>query len=275
MNNKDLEKAKKELPDVQQTEDIRNKRINKVGIRELIIPIKIMEAKDNVRNTVGNISIYVSLSQEQKGTSMSRLVEVVHDVLEENVISSDIIRHILVKLREVLGAEDSYVKLHFTYFAKRKAPVSEKEGYINIPCSFEGKNFNGEDKIYLRVKHMYTSCCPCSRDISDSGAHNQRSVADILVELKGRIKIEELIAIVDKNASCEMYSILKRPDEKYVTEKAYNNPKFVEDVVRDIALDMDTLLDNQISDYVVVINHFESIHQHEAVAIINAGRNLK
>lgn len=275
MMNKKMIKKEKQLADVQNFQDDRNKRINKVGIRQLIVPIKIYDKKGNVRNTVGDLSLYVSLKKELKGVSMSRFVEIVHEVLEEDVVSTDIIRHILMKLRTKLEAEDSYVKINFVYFMKKEAPVSKSQGYVHYNCSFEGRSINGKDKIFLRVEVPYTSLCPCSKEISKNGAHNQRSFADITVELNTTIKIEEIIKIVDKVASCEIYSILKRADEKYVTEKAYKSPRFVEDMARELAIQFDNILDKEIKDYVIVVNHQESIHTHEAVAIINAGRELK
>lgn len=275
MGKVDIEHIKKQLPDVQSRPDTRNKRINKVGIRELIVPIKIYDKNGNIKNTVANISLYTSLEHEQKGISMSRLVEIVHDVLDEGVVSTTIVKHILVKLREKLGAKDSYVKINFTYFMKKEAPVSKTEGYLHYQCYFEGRSIDNKDKIFLRVVAPYTSCCICSKEISVKGAHNQRSFADITVELKSTIKIENIINIVDKCASCEIFSILKRPDEKFVTEKAYNNAKFVEDHIRDISIELDKHLDKEINDYVIVLNHQESIHLHQAVAILNAGRNLR
>lgn len=270
-----LDELKKSLPDVQQRKDKRGKRINKVGIRELVVPIKIFDLNNNVRNTVGNLSLYVSLEHEEKGISMSRLVEIVHEVLEEDVVSTDIIRSLLKKLREKLKAKDSYVKIHFTYFVKKEAPVSKLKGYMDYKCSFEGKSFDGKDKIYLRVVVPYMSLCPCSKEISTANAHNQHSTADVLVELKSTILIEDIIKIVDKCASCEIFSVVKRPDEKWVTEHAYANPKFVEDVARDLSIELDKVLDEKINDYVAVINHEESLHNHIATAIINCGRELK
>lgn len=275
MDETQLEELKKKLPDVQQRKDDRGKRINKVGIRELIVPIKIYDLKGNIRNTVGNISLYVSLEHEEKGISMSRLAEIVHEVLEEDVVSTDIIRHILKKLREKLNAKDSYIKIHFDYFVKKEAPVSKLKGYMNYKCSFEGKSFDGQDKIYLRVIVPYTSLCPCSKEISKYSAHNQKSFANILVELNTTIKIEDIIKLVDECASCPIYTVLKRPDEKYVTERAYENPMFVEDMIRAISLKLDKHLDKEINDYVAVVDHQESIHLHNAVAIINCGRELK
>jgi len=266
------------MKDVQNQADDRNKKINKVGIRNLIIPIKIFDAKGNVRNTVADISIYTSLNEKVKGVNMSRYAELLHEVLEENTVSVDIVKKLLKQLLLRLSSKDSYVKLKFNYFVKKKAPVSEKEGYIHYNCILEGKyREDVGDSLFLTVQVPYTSCCPCSKEISSFGAHNQRSTADVTVELMQHdiIKIEELITVVERLASYDLYSVLKRSDEKFVTEQAYNNPKFVEDMARDISMVLDTLLDKKINDYVVVINHYESIHTHNAVAVVSAGRRLK
>jgi len=275
MNSIELEKLKNALPDVQEQKDARHKKINKVGIRDLIVPIKILDHNKKIRSTVGDVSIYVSLSEEEKGISMSRLPILIHDVLEEDYVSTDIIRQLLIDLKEKLNSNDSYIKVHFNYFLKKEAPVSKIKGYVHYLCTIEGKSINGEDKIYLTVNVPYTSLCPCSKEISEYSAHNQLSNASVTVELKEDVLIEEIINIVENCASCPIWSVLKRPDEKYVTETAYNNPKFVEDMSRDISIELDKILDDVINDYVIVINHNESIHQHKAVAVLNCGRDLK
>lgn len=266
------------MKDVQNQVDVRNKKIPKVGIRQFITPIKISDSKGRIINTVADISIYSSLNENVKGASMSRYLEVLHEVLEENVVSVDIVRKILKTLLLRLDSTDSHVKMHFNYFVKKKAPVSEKKGYVHYACTLEGKYLeNVGEKLYLTVEVYYTSLCPCSKEISINSAHNQKSSAKVTVELvsDNLIKIEDIIKIVEEQASCELFSVLKRPDEKFVTEKAYANPKFVEDMARDVAIQLDLLLDKQIKDYSVVINHEESIHQHQAVAIIHANRSLR
>ena len=262
------------MKDVQNQTDKRNKHIQKVGIRKLILPIKIRGHKGRIINTVGRLSVYCNLNKNLRGINMSRFVEVIHKAISNN-ISSDIVKDILTAIKTRLESDDAYVKIRFMYFIKKKAPISKKIGFINIPCVFEGRLINGQKKIYLTVEAPYISLCPCSKEISKASAHNQRSTATITVEMKTTIKIEKLIDIVDNVASSPIYSILKRPDEKFVTEQAYSKPMFVEDVARDISLLLDKFLDKQISDYVVVIEHQESIHNHNALAIINAGRNLK
>ncbi len=262
------------LPDTQNEKDKRNKRISKVGIREVIVPIIIKGHKGREINTVADFSIYCSLTEKLKGISMSRLMEIIYKATTTK-ISTAIIKNILQQINKKLGSEDSYVKMRFNYFIKKNAPISKKEAFFHIPCTLEGRHMNGKTHLYLTTEVFYTSCCPCSKAMCEHGAHNQRSSASVTVEMKKHVSIEKILEIVESNISCEIYPVLKRPDEKYVTEKAYNHPMFVEDVARSLSLAFDCLLDKEINDYVVVINHFESIHQHNAVAIINAGRNLK
>lgn len=277
MNEKQLEKLKQALPDTQNQKDSRGKKINKVGIRNLLLPIKVYVDGNNSKtvDTVGDFSIYCNLDEHVKGASMSRFVEILHDNIEQKKVSIDLVKGIMNDIKTKLESTDGYVKVRFVYFIKKKAPVSEKEGYVSVPCILEGKDVDDVMKLYLNVQAYFSSACPCSKAISKNSAHNQPSTADVKVELKDFVSIEDIVDIVERCASCEIYSILKRVDEKYVTEKAYDNPKFVEDMGRDISIELDKLIDKQINDYVVVINHDESIHQHKAVAIINAGRELK
>lgn len=263
-----------DLPDVQNSTDSRNKHINKVGIRNLIVPIKIRDIKGREINTVADISVYCSLTEKLKGVNMSRFAEVVHTAIKTQ-ISTGIVEDILQQIKIKLESDNSYVKIRFNYFVKKEAPVSKKEGYIHIPCILEGRSIDGETRLYLTVETTYLSSCPCSREISDNGSHMQRSTASVTVEMIEHVNIEHLVSMVEKNVCCPIFTILKRPDEKFVTEKAYANSMFVEDCARNVSLALDKMLDSSINDYVVVINHFESIHQHQAVGIINAGRELK
>ena len=275
MDEEKLEKLKQELPDIQNLKDERQKSIKKVGIRQLKTPIRIKQPNGNVISTVGDWSVYTSLNEEVKGASMSRYSEIIHDVVKDSV-SVDIISNMLKTLKEKLKSNDSYVKIRFTYFTKAKAPVSEREGYLHHDCILEGKSVNGNNKIYLTVTVGYTSNCPCSKEISDYGAHGQRGFATITVELNPNniLLIEDIVNIVENNSCSPLRPILKRPDERYVTMKAYDNAKFVEDIGRDIAVSLDEQMNSKIFDYVVVINHEENIHLHNAVAIISAGKLL-
>ena len=191
-------------------------------------------------------------------------------------ISSEAITNILNALKKELECENIYVKFYFNYLIKVKAPSSKIESWFNIPIIMEGTlDENGINK-YMTIETNFTSCCPCSRDISVSGAHNQRSLARIKIHMKEEnINFEELKNIVDNASSCPIYNSLKRTDEKFVTEKAYKNAKFSEDICREITEQLDNLLDKKINDYVVVVENFESIHQSNAVSVMTAGRVLK
>jgi len=225
-------------------------------------------------NTTANFSIYCSLNEKVRGANMSRFAEMIHAIIEKH-ISLDIIQGILESLQEKLESEDGYVKMRFKYFIKKASPMSGLLGYMDYDCILEGRLLKDDFKLFLTVQVPYTSLCPCSKELSLTGAHNQRSTADVTIELLHFMYIEEVVYLIESLVSSPLYSVLKRIDEKHVTEQAYENPRFVEDMARDIALALDDWLDVQINDYVVVINHFESIHKHNAVAVINAGRRLK
>lgn len=267
-------KIKMKLHDMQASADTRGKRIQKVGVRGVKIPIRIRAKNNNIISTIGKFSVYTSLEEQIKGAHMSRYNEILYDTFKEKKVSLEILKDILIKLQNRLQSKDSYVKCTFEYFIEKEAPVSKKRGFLNYKCILEGKAVNGIEKYFLTVKVPYTSLCPCSKVISSYGAHNQRSYADVTVEIENDINLDDFITEIEQIGSSQLYSILKREDEKYVTEHAYEHPKFVEDMSRDIALYLDKRLDEDVFDYVVVINHEESIHVHNAVAVINAGRSL-
>jgi len=203
---------------------------------------------------------------------MSRILRVLNKYIDV-AISSDYIDLVLKKLCESLQSPSSYLRIKFKYFLKRKAPISNSIGYMYYPAIFEGELLeDGTIKHYLTVSVDYTSLCECSKEISEVGAHNQRSNAEIkiLYQKENPIWIEDIIDIVDKHASCSIYPVLRRVDEKYVTEYAYKRPRFVETMARKVALDLEN--ENRIQGFVVVINHYESIHQHNAVAIVHGGK---
>jgi GTP cyclohydrolase I len=264
---------KKQLPDIQASQSKIEKHIKKVGVRNITVPIFIKGKSGRKINTVADVSIYTSLTPQARGSHMSRYVEILNDVIQKEV-SLDILTSLLSRLKKTLGSKDSYVKFAFTYFKKKKAPITRKVGYVPYPVIFEGVQ-NRYKRLYLTVTVPYTSLCPCSKEISQYSAHNQKSTAIVKVELKSFVKIEDIIEVVEKIASCELYSVLKREDEKCVTERAYENPKFVEDVARELSAKLDTWLDKSISDYYVVIEHYESIHPHSACAVVTAGRKME
>jgi GTP cyclohydrolase I len=207
--------------------------------------------------------MYVNLPHNFKGTHMSRFVEILHG---EREISVESFRAMLEKMTHRLEADAGHIEMSFPFFVMKKAPVSGVESLMDYKASLIGEQKNGKAETWIRVVVPVTSLCPCSKKISEYGAHNQRSHVTIKAKLRKHLWIEELIDIAEQEASCELYGILKRPDEKYVTERAYDNPKFVEDLVRDVARRLND--EERVGAYVVEAENFESIHNHSAYALI-------
>jgi GTP cyclohydrolase I len=212
--------------------------------------------------------MYVNLPHNFKGTHMSRFVEILHG---EREISVESFRAMLEKMTERLEADAGHIEMSFPFFVMKKAPVSGVESLMDYRASLIGERKNGRTETWIQVVVPVTSLCPCSKKISDYGAHNQRSHVTITAQLRQHIWIEELIRVAETEASCELYGILKRPDEKFVTEHAYDNPKFVEDLVRDVAKRLNE--DERIASYVVEAENFESIHNHSAYALIERDKD--
>lgn len=252
------------IPDVQSTHDTRNMPINKVGIKAIRHPIQVAERSNGAQHTVGLFNMYVHLPAHFKGTHMSRFVEILN--AQEREISVENFESIVRQMNDRLEAESGYIELAFTYFVNKTAPVSGVQSLLDYDVSYTGEIKNGKYEFTMKVMVPVTSLCPCSKKISQYGAHNQRSHVTITAKTEGYVWIEELIDIVEQEASCELYGLLKRPDEKYVTERAYENPKFVEDMVRDVAVRLNK--DARILSYVVESENFESIHNHSAYALI-------
>ena len=254
----------KELVDVQSQKDTRNISIDKVGVKGVRYPISLLDKAKKRQHTIANINMYVLLPSDFKGTHMSRFIE----ILNENKDCIDIknIDNILSQMREKLNAEKAYMELKFPYFIEKKAPVSKIESLMSYDCRVEAIGDGVNNTTILSVIVPITSLCPCSKEISDYGAHNQRGRATISVEFREMVWIEELVGVAEESASCEIYALLKRPDEKFVTEKAYDNPVFVEDIARNIALRLKD--DNRIKHYSIEVENFESIHNHNAYAFI-------
>ena len=252
------------IPDVQGTADTRELAINKVGIKDIRHPVIVKDRTDGQQHTIATFSMFVFLPHQFKGTHMSRFVNILND--HEKEISYTSFNEMLGEMAELLEAESGYIEMHFPYFVNKKAPVSGVESLLDYEVSLIGEIKPGITSTRIKVQVPVTSLCPCSKSISDYGAHNQRSHVTVDAKTSGFIWIEELIDIVEKQASCELYGLLKRPDEKYVTERAYDNPKFVEDMVRDIAGELNK--DDRIRQYVLESENFESIHNHSAYALI-------
>ena len=256
------------LPDVQSEKDSRQIAIQKVGVRGIKYPVKI-KSRSSTFPSVADIDMTVSLESSVKGTHMSRFIEVLE--ASNNIISYEWVLDIGKKMINTLEAESGWIKLNFPFFLEKKAPVSQVAGLLNYEVAYEIEcTKKSKPKVFLEVVVPVTSLCPCSKNISEYGAHNQRSHITVKVELRNNnCHIEDFIKIAEESASCELWSILKRPDEKFVTEKAYDNPKFVEDLVRDVALELQKLVKKQtIGSFSVDSENFESIHNHSAFARI-------
>jgi len=252
-----------EVEDVQARADTRQLPINRVGIKEIRHPVRVRDRSAGEQHTIATFNMYVSLPHNFKGTHMSRFVEILHT---EREISVESFRKMLETMTGRLEADAGHVEMNFPFFVMKKAPVSGVESLMDYHATLIGERKDGRTETWVRVVVPVTSLCPCSKKISDYGAHNQRSHVTITAKLRSHMWIEELIEIAESEASCELYGILKRPDEKYVTERAYDNPKFVEDMVRDVATRLNK--EDRIGAYVVESENFESIHNHSAYALI-------
>jgi GTP cyclohydrolase I len=252
------------MDDVQGRADSRRIPINKVGIKDIYHPVRVMDRSGGEQHTVANFNMYVALPHNFKGTHMSRFVEVLHR--HEREISVESFRQMLAEMTRRLDATSGHVEMSFPYFVTKTAPVSGVASLMNYEASLIGEIHDGREEMWIRVVVPVTSLCPCSKRISERGAHNQRSHITIKVRVQEHVWIEELIDIAEHEASSELYGILKRPDEKHVTEHAYDNPKFVEDIVRDVAVRLNA--EPRVLAYVVEAENFESIHNHSAYALI-------
>ncbi|MBQ3033345.1 MAG: GTP cyclohydrolase I FolE2 [Deferribacterales bacterium] len=253
------------LTDIQNRKDNRNIAIDRVGIKGFTCPIVLKDKSKGTQNTVAKINMSVMLPHEFKGTHMSRFLEVLNR--HKNNISNMAVSDILEEMRTVLDSNESHIEMTFPYFIEKEAPVSKIPSLMDYECCFAGTcDSNGKDFV-LTVKVPIQSLCPCSKEISDRGAHNQRSIASISVRFNKVVWIEELIAIAESSGSSPIYSLLKRTDEKFVTEQAYDNPAFVEDIVRNIAEKLNA--DDRITWYEISCENMESIHNHNAWAMIS------
>ena len=255
------------LDDKQSERDHRQLRIDKVGVRGLRFPIQVRDKARSVQNTVATIGLFVDLPKEFKGTHMSRFIEVLN--AHGNIIHVENIRDILLALQEKLKAATSHLEMEFPYFMSKQAPASGKESLMDYIARFDAAACAEEIDFVLTVKANVTTLCPCSKAISTRGAHNQRGEVTVQVRFKQPIWIEDLIVIMESSASSELYALLKREDEKAVTERAYDNPVFVEDLVRNVALQLNAHPD--VTWYKVEAENQESIHNHNAYACIEKG----
>lgn len=256
------------MKDIQNQPDHRNIPIDKVGIKNLKYPIKVLDRRNGHQHTVASINMYVDLPHKNKGTHMSRFVEMLPQFKED--ISLKKIAIILKDMKTHLNAASAHIELTFPYFIEKRAPKSNAPGLMDYTCRIVGSsNSVGNIDLVSEVMVPITSVCPCSKEISAGGAHNQRGEVRLAVRFKRFIWIEDMISLVEEASSCDVFSVLKRVDEKCVTEKGFNNPKFVEDIVRDIALNLQN--DVNITWFSVSAENFESIHNHSAYAYITSG----
>ncbi len=252
------------IEDVQGAADLRRIPINKVGIKDIYHPVIVGDRAGREQHTIANFNMYVNLPHNFKGTHMSRFVEILN--LHEREITVKSFKEMLSELTDRLDADAGHIEMTFPYFVNKTAPVSGVRSLLDYQVTFAGERRSGKNSIWIKVVVPVTSLCPCSKSISDRGAHNQRSHVTINARVEGFMWLEELIDLAESEASCELYGILKRPDEKYVTEQAYDNPKFVEDMVRDIAARLNA--DDRVRAYIIESENFESIHNHSAYALI-------
>ena len=257
------------IPDVQGSPDTRQLAIDRVGIKAIRHPVRIKERAGGLQHTVAHFNMYVGLPHHFKGTHMSRFVEILN--AHEREISPDTFRHMLREMVKKLEAASGHIEMTFPYFVSKKAPVSGVESLMDYEVTFVGEIVDGKEAFTLKELVPVTSLSPCSKTMSARGAHNQRSHVTVAAKIKNFVWIEEVIDLVEREASSELYGLLKRPDEKFVTEQAFDNPKFVEDMVRDIAAGLNA--DSRVVSYVVESENFESIHNHSAYALITGNRD--
>lgn len=259
------------LADVQSSEDKRRLVIDKVGIKAIRHPARVRDKSGGVQHTVAEFSMYVGLPHHFKGTHMSRFVEILNS--KERDISVESIGPMLSEMIERLHAEAGTIEMRFPYFINKTAPVSGVRSLMDYEVTFIAELHEGDEYVFtMKVVVPVTSLCPCSKEISIHGAHNQRSHITVTAQTRGLLWIEELVQLIESQGSSELYGLLKRTDEKFVTERAYENPKFVEDLVRDVAGLLNA--EGRIERYIVESENFESIHNHSAYALIERDKRI-
>ncbi len=257
------------MKDIQDQADNRQVAINKVGIRNIRYPIRVLDKAYQAQHTVADINMYVHLPEHFRGTHMSRFIEVLNRYQREIDIRN--LDEILEALRSTLKSEAAYLEMSFPYFIEKAAPISRAVSIMEYHCSMAAtQHRNGEKDFVLTVCVPIMTLCPCSKEISDRGAHNQRSLVTTSVRMNTLVWIEDIINLVEQAAVCDLYALLKREDEKYITERAYDNPAFVEDIVREIAVKLQA--DERLTWFTVESENMESIHNHNAYAFVEGKR---
>ncbi len=258
------------IADVQSKADTRHIAIDKVGIKDIRHPVRVKDRSQGEQHTIAHFNMYVELPHNFKGTHMSRFVEILNS--HDPEISVESFKDMLTEMSERLEARTGHIEMSFPYFINKSAPVSRVQSLLDYQVTFIGEIRDGAHVMTIKVIVPVTSLCPCSKEISQYGAHNQRSHVTVTVRTNTFVWVEDLIDVVEKQASSELYGLLKRPDEKFVTERAYENPKFVEDMVRDVAAQLNA--DPRVDAYTVESENFESIHNHSAYAMIERDKTL-
>lgn len=249
------------MKDVQNEPDVRGLPLRKVGVSGIVYPIRVMDRQEGFQNTVSRINMYVDLPEKFRGTHMSRFVAVLNK--HKCNMNLNNLEDILEDMKAALRAKEAHIEVYFPYFIWKKAPVSGIGSFMNYECAFLASKGNRFDFV-LEVNTPVHSLCPCSKEISNYGTHNQRANIKVQVRMKKLVWIEEIVEISENAASAPLFALLKREDEKYIVEHAYKNPKFVEDMVRDVLLVLEQ--DSRITYYSVEATSFESIHNHDAYA---------
>ncbi|MCA9781573.1 MAG: GTP cyclohydrolase I FolE2 [Candidatus Eremiobacteraeota bacterium] len=263
-----------DLVDIQKTADERKVALDQVGVCDLKYPITVLDRTSGQQQTIANVALSVALPPEVKGTHMSRFITVMNSYRGDITMTS--IPKILNDLKTILEADAAQVTMTFPYFIEKTAPVSGHKGYLDCECTFYGESCAAGQKFRMVVKVQVASLCPCSKAISDYGAHNQRGIVEMTVELAqvegklAKVWIEELFEIAESSASAPLYPLLKRSDERHVTMQAYENPAFVEDIARNVAVQLRD--DQRIASFEVKVTNFESIHAHNAFAVARSSK---
>lgn len=251
--------------DIQNTPDTREVPLQKVGIKDLEYPVTVLDKKNGTQSTTAKIDLFVNLPHNYKGTHMSRFIEIFHKH-HENLGMSKFLE-MLGEIRKTLDAEKSFGTMTFPFFVEKNAPVTGAPGIMRYECKYEGVVSENASDFFVSISIPVTTVCPCSKAISEYGAHNQRGIVNVRLKNSGMFWIEDVIKAVENSASCGLFSALKRPDEKWVTEHAYDNPRFVEDVVREVYLSLKNFKSGKpFSYFSVECTNFESIHNHNAYA---------
>lgn len=267
MNFHNIDSGVIELTDVQGRRDTRRMDIDKVGVKNIRYPINVRDRSKGQQHTIASVNMYVRLPHRFKGTHMSRFLEVLSAY--DQAVSVENLPDLLQGIRERLDAEEAHIDLEFPYFIQKKAPVSGAQAMMDYHVRFSGFVRGDDFRMTLGVVVPVTTLCPCSKEISERGAHNQRSHVTVNLSFHKFVWVEEVIDLVESKASCPLYAILKRPDEKYVTERAYDHPMFVEDMVRAVAFELEK--DSRVAWFTVESENFESIHNHSAYAFLEGG----